>query len=89
MWNKIKEVHVDKNDTNKLFYKYDLTESSYHFLNIQIHTRNSSSLSNLSNISNSLLKISKDKYNDLVQMCNTGVIISDHRNFLILYLMTM
>lgn len=82
LWNQIKEVHVHKNEPNKLYYKYDLNESdAYDCLVVGSSTRNSSSLPNLTPISNTLFKISKDKYNDLIHMCHTGVIISEHSNY--------
>lgn len=81
-WNQIKEVRVNKNETNKLYYKYDHNEiDNYDCLIVGSSTRNSSSLPLLKPISNALYKISKDKYNDLIHMCNSGVIISEHTNY--------
>lgn len=82
LWNQIKEVNVRKHEPNKLYYKYDLNENdAYDCLVVGSSTRNSSSLPNLTLLSNTLFKISKDKYNDLIHMCHNGVIISEHSNY--------
>ncbi|KAH9627837.1 hypothetical protein HF086_001733 [Spodoptera exigua] len=74
LWTKVKEVFVDKSETNKLYFKYDLNEESYECLVIRNDTRNSSVLPALERAYSSPLKLTKDKYNDLESMCRSGVI---------------
>lgn len=74
LWTKIKEVFVDKSEPNKLYFKYDLNQESYECLVLRGETRHSSALPNLDRAYSSPLKLPKAKYNDLISMCNTGVI---------------
>ncbi|CAG9793806.1 unnamed protein product [Diatraea saccharalis] len=74
LWTKIKEVFVDKSDPNKLYFKYDLNQEFYECLVFRSETRHSSVVPNLERAYSSPLKLPKLKYNDLVSMCNTGVI---------------
>lgn len=79
-WNSIKEVHVDNNDANKLFYKYNLTQEDSDIIIIRGNTRNSLQ-TQLKTAYSQPLKVQFLKYKDLVGMCRSGVIPSEYSSF--------
>ncbi|XP_026733787.1 uncharacterized protein LOC113498078 [Trichoplusia ni] len=82
-WNNIKEVHVDCNDSNKLYYKYDLSAEMYDAITIGNTTRNSRGNQNMQikKAYNQLLPISRDKYKDLLSLCNTNIIPVEYHDY--------
>jgi hypothetical protein len=81
-WNNIKEVHANNNDPNKLFYKYNLSHSEYEILVLRGNTRYSLQI-DLKNSYSQPLKLSVEKYKDLMNMCQSGVIPSEYSSFFI------
>lgn len=72
-WSNIREVHADGSDPNKLFFKYDLTQSDYNILVIRGNTRNSVQTELKPAYSEPIL-VPAAKYKDLMDMCRSEVI---------------
>ncbi|CAF4755652.1 unnamed protein product [Pieris macdunnoughi] len=72
-WSNIREVHADGSDPNKLFFKYDLTQSDYNILVIRGNTRNSIQ-TELQPAYSEPIMVPPAKYKDLMDMCRSEVI---------------
>lgn len=79
-WSNIREVHADGSDLNKLFFKYDLTESNHDILVVGGNTRNSVQ-TELKPAYSGPIKLPVAKYKDLVDMCRSEVIPTEYHSF--------
>ncbi|XP_053614598.1 uncharacterized protein LOC128677637 [Plodia interpunctella] len=81
-WTKIKEVKVFPSDPNKLLYKYNLDESQYMTIVTRTNTRRrQQDNTNIPPLYDDVLPISLAKKNDLISLCNSGIIPAVHHNF--------
>lgn len=70
-WNKIKEVIIQESQPNKIHYKYDLSDECMTLITRK-ETRNRSFT--LKTAYPQSISISKDKFKDLISLCETGII---------------
>ncbi|KAI8435869.1 hypothetical protein MSG28_004078 [Choristoneura fumiferana] len=84
MWNKVKEVRVEKDAPNCLFFKYDLKGEQF-CLNTVITTRRRGKIMNddveLKMAYGNPLTITDAKYKDLISLCQSGVIPKEYHTF--------
>lgn len=78
-WTGIKEVNVEETQSNKIRYKYALNDD-YMKLVLRKETRNYNTPILCEAYSNPI-PISNDKYNDLISLCNSGIIPNKYHDF--------
>lgn len=78
-WRNIRVVCVEASHPNILLYKYDYDDEFQKL--VQPVTRRSAANFNLKKCYSGPLSISKDKYKDLMKLCQTGIIPKSHHNF--------
>lgn len=79
-WDKVREVFVNNLEPNKLYYKYDL-EQEPECLVVCNNTRNSRSLPILKHAYSSPLKLSNNKYNDLISLLSANAIPAQYKEY--------
>lgn len=83
-WNKIKEVRISSQDPFKIEYRYDLADSNFMTIAITTNTRRRQRNRNVVEISPAYpnhQSISKAKYDDLMDLCNSGIIPGTYHDF--------
>lgn len=83
-WNKIKEVLVKSENPHKLYYKYDMASNDYYVLSVKKNTRRQCSTDSSVTVEplyQSNLPIPKAKKDDLINMCNSGIIPRGYHDF--------
>lgn len=83
-WTKIREVKVNANQFDRIEYKYDLNENAKTIFVMRTGTRNTQRASQdfeLKKAYNGPIPITHDKYKDLNQLCQTGIIPERYHTF--------
>lgn len=79
VWTNIKEVCVDGTQSNKIHYKYALSDDSMTLI-LRKETRNYN-IPMLCKAYEAPIPISHDKYKDLKSLCDSGIIPNKYHNF--------
>ncbi|CAH2094046.1 unnamed protein product [Euphydryas editha] len=82
-WNKIKEVRICAEDPFKIEYRYDLANSNAMTIAINTNTRRRqrTSMAELCPLYSNHLPLTKAKYDDLMSLCQNGIIPATYHDF--------
>jgi hypothetical protein len=82
-WTKIKELFISASDPQTICYKYDLSEDFYYSIHLKKNTtRCRQNNITLTPLYPTVLLISKQKKDDLIHLCDSGVIPVSYHDFL-------
>lgn len=76
-------MEIKSENPYKLYYKYDMASNDYYVLSVKKNTRRQCSIDtgSVERLYQSNLPIPKPKKDDLINMCNSGIIPSSYHDF--------